>query len=287
MKHLSLVLTAALSTLCAAPIATAAEPLQVCASKDELPYSNASMSGFENQLALTVGKLLDRSVEFVFSDKVGIYHVHEMLNPGKCEIILGVDPSDTRVLTSKPYYRSGYVFVYRDGQGIDIKDWNAPAWQALGRIAFAGGTPAENMLRKLGLYDKNLSYMYSLIGFKPRRNQYVRFEPSRMVSAVASGEADLAIIWGPEAARYVKESKVPLVMVPVPNDEYNGNPVIFQYDQAMAVRSDNADLKAALDEIVDQSGEALRQILIAEGIPLTSPGAALAVGEVSSLTPDQ
>ena len=41
--------------------------------------------------------------------------------------------------------------------------------------------------------------------------------PSAIIDAVASGKIDVAIVWGPAAGYFVKQQRVPLVMVPVPS----------------------------------------------------------------------
>jgi len=255
-------------------VASATEPLRVCAANNEMPYSNAAGEGFENRLAKRVADLLGRPIEFVHSDRPAIYHVHEYLNEGRCDVIMGLDSTDPRVLVTRPYYRASYVFVVRKDGGPDIRDWDPAAWQGVGKVAFAQGSPAESMIREVGLFERNLSYMYSLIGFKPKRNQYVRFEPSRLISEVSSGKADVAIVWGPEAAPYVAASTVPLEMRPVPDGAWQGTPVAFQYDQSMAVREGNTELRDALDQLIATHGPALRAALAEQGIPVTDPEAA-------------
>ncbi len=254
-----------------ATVLSAAEPLRVCAAKDEMPYSNAAGEGFENRLAERVAELLGRPLEIVQSDRAAIYHVQEYLNTGKCDVIMGLDSTDPRVLTTKPYYRASYFFVVKRDGGPDIHDWNPEAWQKINKVAFAQGSPAEAMIREVGLFERNLSYIYSLIGFKPKRNEYIRFQPSRLISEVSTGVADVAIVWGPEAAPYVAQSTVPLEMRPVPDGTWQGNPILFQYEQSMGVRTGNEALRDALDQVIATHGPALRQELVDLGIPVTDP----------------
>ena len=47
--------------------------------------------------------------------------------------------------------------------------------------------------------------MKSLIGFKSKRNQYVRVPPDRLVGDVADGKSDFAVGFAPEVARYAKQ----------------------------------------------------------------------------------
>jgi len=86
------------------------------------------------------------------------------------------------------------------------------------RIAFVPGTPPEVMMRAIGRYNDMFNYSQELVGFKSRRNQYIKYESSKLVSEVSSGHAEIAALWGPSAARYVKASTTPLVMTMIPDD---------------------------------------------------------------------
>ena len=89
------------------------KPLKVCAAEDEMPYSNKQGEGFENKLAELVGKALDRKVEYVtWTDPR--YYLRDTLDKDLCDVVIGVDKGDPRVLTTQPYYRSGYVFISRE-----------------------------------------------------------------------------------------------------------------------------------------------------------------------------
>lgn len=248
------------------------DTLRVCAAQDELPYSDSSGNGFENQLARVFGDALDKRVEFVWSERPGIYLVGDYLNEGLCDVVMGVDEDDSRVLTTKPYYRSTYLFVYRSDSDAEVADWQSPALDEMERFAIARGTPAEAALRRIGKYEGNLNYMFSLIDFQSQRNQYVRFHPARMIREVVEGEADIAIVWGPEAARYIERASESLEVVPVPDLEAgeDSRAIAFQYDQSLAVRKDDEALLERLNQVLEQHGDRIRQVLDEEGIPLVS-----------------
>lgn len=69
----------------------------------------------------------------------------------------------------------------------------------------------------------------------------MRWEPERLVAEVASSRADAAILWGAEAARYVKTSSVPLAMHFIP--ERQG----LRCAIALGVRREDRALLAALE----------------------------------------
>lgn len=279
---------AAAVALALSQAATAAEPIKICSAESELPYSNKDGQGFENKLAELIGQELGRPVENVWwSDPR--YYVRDLLDKGLCDVALGVDAGDPRLATTQPYYRSGYVFVYRKEKGVKIDNWDSEILRTAQHIAFMPDTPAETMLRKIGRYNDQFNYLQSLVGYKARRNQYVRFDPAKLVEEVAGGKAEVAVLWGPAAARYVKESKaaassrkhqgflkVPLAMSVIPDDNVrsDGEKVPHHYDTAMGVRKGDDALLAQLNQAIAKRGKDIRALLQAEGIPLLADDAA-------------
>lgn len=267
----------AASALAALSALAADASLRVCAANAK-PYSLTDGSGFENQLAGMLGERLKMPVEFVWSERPAIYLEMDLMKPGKCDVIMGVDPGDPRMLTTRPYYRSGYAFITRADAKLDITSWHSPDLVRAKVILIVPGSPPEHALRKLNRYDDNVNFIYSLVNFKDRRNQYTQFDPERMVSEVAQGNADVAILWAPEAARYVKRSPVPLKMV-LSEARADGPtaPVDFHYDQAIGVSSAKPALVERLNEALEAARADVRRLLEEEGIPLLDGTQALPV----------
>lgn len=243
--------------------------LKVCTAENEMPYSNRAGEGFENKLAQYVAEQLGRKLEIVgWTDPR--YFIRDYLDKGLCDLVMGVDAGDPRLLTSQPYYRSGYVFVSREQDGLELTGWYDEALQTAKRIAFAPGTPAETMLRAIGRYNDMFNYQQELVGFKSKRNQYVKYDNDKLVNEVASGKAEIAVLWGPAAARYVKASPTPLAMTLVPGQAQraDGQPVDFHYSTSMGVRKGDQALLAQLNQLIQQKQDDIDEILQAEGIPL-------------------
>ena len=140
------------------------------------------------------------------------------------------------------------------------------------RIAFVPATPAEVMLRAIGRYNDMFNYQQELVGYKSKRNEYVKYDIPKLVSEVSSGHAEIAVLWGASAARYVKESSVPLKMTLIPDDNKraDGEKVGHHYSSSMAVRKGDKALLAQLNQVIEQQQDAINDILEAEGIPLVS-----------------
>ncbi|QJD31321.1 methanol oxidation system protein MoxJ [Methylococcus geothermalis] len=244
-----------------------AEPLKVCSAENEMPYSDKAGQGFENKLADLIGKELGRRVENVWWTDAR-YFVRDFLDKGLCDMVIGVDAGDPRMLTSAPYYRSGYVFVYRKDKGLNIQDWNSEALKTVKQIAFMPDTPAETMIRKIGRYNDMFNYMHSLVGFKSRRNQYVRYDPAKLVTEVANGNAEVAVLWGPAAARYVREAGLAMTVIPDDNLRSDGEKVPHHYSTSIGVRKGEEALLKQIDQILAKHGKEVNAVLEAEGIPL-------------------
>ncbi len=248
--------------------------LRVCSASHEAPYSKSDGSGFENRIADILAKAMGRKVQFVWYNKPAIYLVKDQLNPGACDVVMGVDDGDDRVLTSKAYYRAPYVFIERKDSKLDITSFDSPDLGKTEHIAFEPGGPAQVMLQKLDLYNRNFNYLASLTNFKSRRNQYVRLDPTRIVGEVESRKADVGVAFAPEVARYVKDKSDDLKMVVIPDDNVrsDGQRVPFAFDQSIAVRKDDQKLLDEINAALEKTGSQITGILKDEGIPLLTMG---------------
>lgn len=256
----------------AAPGAGDASTLRICAAAKELPYSASDKSGFENKIAETLATAMGRKVEFVWSDKAAIYAVRDQLDKKLCDVVIGVDTGDERVLTSRAYYRAPYVFVQRKDSPLKIVDWDSPDLAKAHPIGFVQGSPAEVMITKLDLYNDNINYVSSLTNFKDKRNAYTRIPPERMVGEVADKTAALAVAFAPEVARYVKANDaLKMVVIPDNNVRSDGLRVPHHFDQSFAVRKDDKDLLAAIDAALPKAQAQIETILKDEGVPYVPP----------------
>jgi mxaJ protein len=243
--------------------------LKVCTAENEMPYSNKAGEGFENKLAQFIAQQLGRKLETVtWTDPR--YFIRDYVDKGLCDVVMGVDHGDPRLATSAPYYRSGYVFISREKDNLDLKNWDSEVLNKAQRIAFMPGTPAETMLRAIGRYNDMFNYQQELVDYKSRRNQYVKYEADKLVNEVASGKAEVTVLWGPAAARYVKSAATPLTMTVIPdnNKRADGEKVDFHYSTSIGVRKGEAALLAQLNNLIRDKQDDIAELLEAEGIPL-------------------
>lgn len=251
--------------------AMAANALNVCAGKAELPFSNDKQEGFENKIASVIGKALNMPVNYFWWTNP--LTLQKDMEAGKCDVLIGTDPNDPRVLTTKPYYRSAYVFITRKDREIDVTSWDHPYLKEKNfRIGVMPDSPGKNMLLQINRFDDMFDYFTEIQNFQSTRNRYIHVEPSRLVNDVASMHLHMAMLWAPEAARYVRASEVPLNMVVVEDTakKTNGEKIPMHYNVVMGVNKQRPELVDALNRVIDAHGTEITTILKDEGIPLLS-----------------
>src|ERR687889_2769003 len=93
------------------------EKIRVCADPDNMPSSNDKMQGYENKLATLISQELKAKLEYVwYPTRRGYFRI---LNGMYCDMALEAPAGLDMTGVTKPYFRSGYVFVTRKGSGLD------------------------------------------------------------------------------------------------------------------------------------------------------------------------
>jgi len=93
----------------------------------------------------------------------------------------------------------------------------------------------------------------------------------RMVQALAAGELDTAVIWGPQAAYFAARAAVPLqVKTAAVPPGLDGIP--FQYSIAMGVKRGNRALRDELDAALARRHDEIRAVLAEYRVPLVEAG---------------
>lgn len=229
---------------------------KVCADPDNLPYSNTKGEGFENKIAELIAKDLGKKLSYQFwYDRMGF--LRNTLNANRCDVVMSTTSDSDMMLNSKPYYRSGHVFVYRKDSGYDIKDWTSPDLRK-GVIGIVGQSPATRPLA-----DHNL-----MGNAKPYRMQRdLNLPPSYLIDDLVKGEIDVAIAWGPIGGYYAKQSKVPLVVVPIPEYEETNVHGKEYWNISIGVRKRDKERLAMIQEVLDRRQADILKILDEYGIP--------------------
>ena len=103
--------------------------LTACADPNNLPFSNRAGEGFENKLAALIASDLHARLDYVWwAQRRG--YVRNTLGDAKCDFWPGIGSNVEMAATTRPYYRSTYVFVTRTNDrlsGLTFKVIQMPA----------------------------------------------------------------------------------------------------------------------------------------------------------------
>jgi quinoprotein dehydrogenase-associated probable ABC transporter substrate-binding protein len=252
--------------LLCAPFAGAQSRRQfrVCADPENLPFSNQKLEGFENKIADVIASDLGASVSYIWwGQRRGFIRntMNATLKEGRCDVMIGAPEGYDLVRTTKPYYRSTYVFVYRKDKGLKIASLDDPMLKKLkiGVHLFGddySNPPPVHELSKRGV----VSNVKGFDTFYSDKNP-----PSSIIDAVASGTIDVAIVWGPAAGYFVLHQAVPMAVVPVPSGKGD---LPFAFDISMGVKRGNDALSADVEKALVRKRADILRILKDYGVPL-------------------
>jgi mxaJ protein len=244
--------------------AAQARELKVCSDPNNLPFSNRREEGFENKLARLVARELHARLTYVWwAQRRG--NVRETLKSGLCDIIPGVATNLEMLATTRPYYRSAYVFVTRAGDQLDLHGFDDPRLRTLTiGVQMVGddfsNTPPAHALTRRGIVDNIRGYM--LYG------DYAQDNPQRtIIDDVANGRLDVAVVWGPAAGYFARQSRPELRLQAV-SPLIDGAMLPMVFDISMGVRRDDQTLRRELDDVLTQQAQRIQGLLHEYGIPI-------------------
>lgn len=243
-----------------------ARELKVCADPNNLPFSNEHGQGFENKIAELVARDLGAKLRYTWwAQRRGF--VRNTLNTRECDVLIGIPTSFELAATTLPYYRSTYVFVTRHDRHLRIRSFDDPALKRL-RIGvqmvgddFTNTPPAHALSNRHII--KNVRG-YSVYGDYRQPNP-----PARIIDAVARGDVDVAIAWGPMAGYFARREPVVLDITPVsPQIDLPFLPFVF--DISMGVRRGDDSLRNELNTIIARRRSEIDGILARYNVPRVS-----------------
>ena len=253
----------------ASPAGTPLRELVVCADPNNLPFSNRAGEGFENRIAELLARDLAAQIRYVWwAQRRGF--ARNTLSEAKCDLWPGIASGVKAVATTQPYYRSTYVFVTRADKpltGLTLDDERlktlAIGVQMVGNDAM--NTPPAHAVARRGLIENVRGYM--LYGDYDQPNP-----PAAIIDAVASGNVDVALVWGPLAGYFSARSKIPLRLEPV-TPTLDGTQWPMAFDIAMGTRRDDPQLRQEIASLLIKEKPAIEAILRAYHVPLASVAA--------------
>jgi quinoprotein dehydrogenase-associated probable ABC transporter substrate-binding protein len=235
--------------------------IRVCADPDNMPLSNQKGEGFEQKIAELVAKEWNAKIEYAWWPvRRGFFA--RALNGRYCDVAIQAPAGFDMAAVTRPYFRSGYVFVTRKDSGLDIRSLADPRLKKLKIGVNLLNSDAENTPPAMAL--SRYGVVGNLIGFSTFYTDAER--PEDIVNAVAKKDIDLAIVWGPIAGYFAKVSPVPLSLVPLAErDSLSDFP--FRFDIGMGVRRRDRVLRDSLQTVLDRRAPEIQAILKDYGVP--------------------
>jgi len=244
--------------------------LRVCADPNNLPYSNDRHEGFENKIAELIARELGATLSYTWWPQRRGF-IRNTLRDRKCDLVMGVPTSYELVLATRPYYRSTYVFVYRKDREYQIRSLDDPILRELKIGVHIIGDDYNNSPPAHALGKRQI--VKNVVGYSVYGDYSEPNPPARLIEAVARGDVDVAIAWGPIAGYFAQKESVPLELVPVsPSIDLPFLP--FVYDISLGVRREDEAFKEELEAILVRKQAEIRQILESYGVPLVGVGKA-------------
>lgn len=239
----------------------AADTLKVCSDPDNLPFSKAEGTdkGLYIELAEMVGKRLGSSVEYVW------WLTHNQRRAVRntmdgCDAYFALPASaDYKVKgveKSRAFLDVGYAIVgpasFKFGALEDLKGK---------RVGVLHGSPPHVLLS-------------SEVGYEPRNYR----DQDDVFNALAAGEIDLAILWGPSAG-FDNQAKLQSrwKITPVAGEGLNGQ-------VAVAVSKSKPELKEKIDQALTELQPEIRKLQQKYGFPQTAPVVLHAKGSWNVIT---
>jgi mxaJ protein len=234
--------------------------LRVCADPNNMPFSNDKGEGFENKLAEMIASKLAEKLEYTWWSERKSF-IRNSLDQGRCDAVMGVPSTLPSITPTRPYYRSTYVFVSRRDRALGVTSLDDPRlekWRIGIHVVGDDYAPPAYALARRGITT-------NIVGFSLFGEHSQPSPPARIIDAVARGDVDVAIVWGPFAGYFAKTAGTPLDVIPVSPAVFLAVP--FTYDISVGVHKGNERLKTELDNVLETESAGVERILSEYGVP--------------------
>jgi quinoprotein dehydrogenase-associated probable ABC transporter substrate-binding protein len=236
----------------------AGRKLRVCADPANLPFSNEKGEGFENKLIDLIAAKLGMTVVYTWLPEV-VGHVARLPDARECDILMGYAQGAGPIEDTNPYYRTSYVLIYRKGDeslaGVESLSDQRLKDKTIGIVA---RTPPVSIMAVNGL-------MANAQSFDTQGSQDAASAAEDMIAAIASGDIDAGILWGPLGGYYARSAEVPLVLVPLAKEKTGPATV---YGITMGLRPNEPEWKHRLNKIIADNQADIYAMLRAYDVPL-------------------
>jgi quinoprotein dehydrogenase-associated probable ABC transporter substrate-binding protein len=250
--------------------------LTVCADPGNMPLSNQRGEGFENKIAEVIGSALGTGVQYYWRPSIERGLMRTTLSEGNCDVWMDMATDTEGAAVLKPLYRSTFVLAYRSDKNISIKNFDDPALKKL-RVGVFQVSAIREVLAQHHVVENTVIHYLSHNADLEQNNQ-----PSYQVQQVIDGGLDVAAAWGPMAGYYKSMLHAPITVQPVNLME---DAVPMEFDMALAVPRGRPEIRAAVEQALEQHKDEIRRILTDYGVPLVACDECTISGDLRSHGP--
>jgi mxaJ protein len=244
----------------------ATNELRVAADPNNLPFSNRARQGFDNALAEMVAKDLRRPLRYVWRPERSGF-LRNTLKAGWPDLVLGIPEGLPMVRATQPYYRSTYVFVTRLDRHLDIRSFDDPRLASLRIGVHVIGDDDANLPPAQALAKRGI--VTNVVGYRVYGDDSRPNPPAALIDAVARGDVDVGVAWGPLAGYFAHRAAAALVVTPI-EPGADGPDTPFVFGVAMGVRRQDAALRDSIDSILTRRAPEIDRLLRRYDVPLVA-----------------
>ena len=254
--HLLAVVLSCVAVAVSAGGAAANSWLRVCADPDNMPFSNHEGAGFENKLAELIAEKLGAQLDYTWIAE-GRGLVRDRMGTTSCDLVMGYAQGTGLVEDTNPYYYTTYVLLYR-ADDATLKGVNTLTDSRLKnkRIGLFARTPPASMLAMNGLVATAKPFEVGDDSSAPA---------AAIISELAGGKLDAALLWGPVGGYSAQRSDVPLTIMPLVKEQAGPSPI---HGITMGVRPNEPEWKHKINKVIAENHDEINAILLAYNVPL-------------------
>ncbi|KGM08092.1 XoxJ protein [Methylophaga thiooxydans] len=241
------------------------ESVRVCADGYNMPYSNKEKEGFDNRIAELLGEELGIPVEYYwFPQRIGfsrntIKSVDPQTGKFRCDLAMSIPEHTDFLKPTKPYWSSIEAMVYRQGEGYELN-----------KLEDIATVSKEQKPLRIGIFDRGVTTKQLLelglanqIEYFQMMSGDVSVNAGRIIEgALANGEIDVALLWGPIAGHYASVSDIPMTVKPL---NELGEAMVFSF--SMGTRYQDKKWNALLNKFLDKRRDDINAIMSEYNMP--------------------
>jgi len=232
--------------------------IRVCADPQNMPFSNQKGEGFENKLVNLIAAKLNMQVVYTWLPQV-MGHVSTLPDDIECDLLMGYAQGTGQIEDTNPYYRTSYVLIYRQNdKSLASVETLADDRLKSKTIGILARTPPVSIMAMNGL-------MANAKSFEVKGDGNAASAASDVIAAVASGEIDAGILWGPLGGYYAQTAKVPLALVPLVKEKAGPTTI---YGITMGVPPNEPEWKHKVNKVIAGNQADINAMLSEYNVPL-------------------